>query len=170
MRTTRRRFVAQCSALTLLWAADARAGDTPVDLSWADLVPDGGGGTAMETLRELGIVQHGQLSTPFDQELNAEVTDEFNGLLVRIPGYLVPLEYDGTGVISALLVPYVGACIHVPPPPPNQLIFITAETPYESKSIFEPVFVTGLFNTAATATQLAEVGYSMTADEITPYG
>ena len=50
------------------------------------------------------------------------MTDKYNGKLVRIPGYLVPLEYDGTGVSAALLVPYVGACIHVPPPPANQMV------------------------------------------------
>ncbi|MGB0423175.1 MAG: DUF4197 family protein, partial [Flavobacteriales bacterium] len=61
------------------------------------------------------------------QSTSGQVTREFDGKLVRVPGYLVPLSYDGTGVTAALLVPYVGACIHVPPPPPNQLIYVTIE-------------------------------------------
>ncbi len=141
-----------------------------IDLSWSDLIPDGDGGTQLDALRELGIVQHGQMSTPFDQELSGAVTDEFNGKLVRLPGYMVPLRFDGTGVTEALLVPYVGACIHVPPPPPNQLVFVAMETPYESKGLFEAVNVTGTFDSASTQTELAEVGYSLTADLVEPYG
>ncbi|TMV10390.1 DUF3299 domain-containing protein [Ruegeria sediminis] len=145
-----------------------KAEEAPIELRWSDLAPDAGG-EAMEALRRQGVIQHGQLSTPFDQETNAQVTTEYNGKRVRIPGYLVPLEYKEQGVTSALLVPYVGACIHVPPPPPNQLIFVTTEKPYESRSLFEPVHVTGMFGTAATNTQLAEVGYALSADEIVPY-
>ena len=147
----------------------ARAGETPIELEWSDLVPNGGG-KAYEALRNLGVVQHGELSTPFDQETDAEVTDKYDGQLVRIPGYLVPLDFEGTGVTAALLVPYVGACIHVPPPPPNQLIYVTTSEPYESAGLFEPVFVTGIIGAGATATQLAEIGYALSADTIEPYG
>ena len=89
---------------------------------------------------------------------------------MRIPGYLIPLEFADTGITVALLVPYVGACIHVPPPPPNQLIFVTTDTPYKSSGLFEAVYVTGLFGTSVTETMLAEVGYSIAADRIEPYG
>ncbi|WP_240482179.1 DUF3299 domain-containing protein [Ruegeria marisrubri] len=171
MKMPRRVFLRHTVLAGCAVAASAglpRAEDVTIELNWSDLAPDTGG-EAMEALRKQGVVQHGQLSTPFDQEMNAQVTTDYNGKRVRIPGYLVPLEYKEQGVISALLVPYVGACIHVPPPPPNQLIFVTTETPYESKSLFEPVYVTGMFGTAATNTQLAEVGYALSADEIVPY-
>ncbi|WP_110647107.1 DUF3299 domain-containing protein [Falsiruegeria litorea] len=147
----------------------AQAADAPVEITWRDLVPDSGG-TEFDALRDLGVVQHGQLSTPFDQEKGGAVTTEYNGTVVRIPGYLVPLDFDGTSVTAGLLVPYVGACIHVPPPPPNQLIYVTADkSPYEAQGLFEPVYVTGLFGTSAATTQLAEVGYALSADLIEPY-
>lgn len=168
---TRRDFLLSFSitiAAGLTASTQAHAGSSPIELSWRDLVPDGGGET-MERLRELGVVQHGDLSTPFDQETEAELTTEYNGKLVRIPGYLVPLEFSGQNVKLALLVPYVGACIHVPPPPPNQLILITAEAPYAAKSLFEPVWIEGIFETAAASTLLAEVGYTILAQEIAPY-
>lgn len=171
MPLSRRTFLTlPLAAVTL--AATPRlviAEDTPIELNWPDLVPQSSG-TDMDTLRQLGVVQHGQLSTPFDQQTGGQVTEEYNGRLVRIPGYLVPLDFDGAGVTSALLVPYVGACIHVPPPPPNQLIFVTTETPYTSQGLFEPVWVTGTFGTAVTETQLAEIGYALQARLIEPYG
>jgi hypothetical protein len=72
-------------------------------------------------------------------------------------------------VTAFILVPYVGACIHVPPPPANQLVFVTSEEPYESQGLFEAVWVTGLFSTGTTDTALAEIGYAMAAQEIESY-
>ena len=86
-----------------------------------------------------------------------------------MPGFIVPIDYKGTGVTAFILVPYVGACVHVPPPPANQLVFVTTSEPYESKGLFEPVNVTGMFGTASTSTQLAEIGYALSADLIEPY-
>ncbi|WP_425045389.1 DUF3299 domain-containing protein [Primorskyibacter sp. S87] len=149
--------------------APVRAEDSPIEIDWSDLVPKSGGET-LDKLRARGVIQHGEMSTPFDQETGGQITNAYNGKLVRIPGYLVPLDYEGTGVTAALLVPYVGACVHVPPPPPNQLIYVTTSEPYESSGLFEPVYITGVFGTAATATQLAEVGYALSADLIEPYG
>ena len=68
-----------------------------------------------------------------------------------------------------ILVSYVGACIHVPPPPRIQLAFVTTETPYEFDGLFEAVSVNGVFGTDPTSTRLAEVGYALSADRIEPY-
>ncbi|MEX0284157.1 MAG: DUF3299 domain-containing protein [Paracoccaceae bacterium] len=142
--------------------------DAPIELRWTDLVPKEQG-EAMARIRELGVVQHGQMSSPFQQQTTAQLTREYDGKMVRLPGYMVPLDYDGTGVTTFILVPYVGACIHVPPPPPNQLVFVETETPYEARGLFEPIYVTGTFGAAATATQLAEIGYSIQATLVEPY-
>ena len=56
--------------------------------------------------------------------LASAVEPGLNGAQVRIPGYVLPLEFEGTRVREFLLVPYVGACIHVPAPPPNQMVFV----------------------------------------------
>lgn len=168
---SRRSFVFRslsAGALPVVLGAPVLAREDPIELSWSDLVPKDGG-TELARLRDLGVVQHGEMSTTFDQDKDSKVTDAFNGKLVRLPGYLVPLEYRGTGVVAALLVPYVGACVHVPPPPANQLVFVTIPEPYEIKGLFEPVYITGMFGTAATETQLAEVGYALTADRIDSY-
>jgi len=166
---TRRRLIGHGAALATLWGGAALADERPRDIEWRDLVP-ASGGLDMTDLLRTGIVQHGELSTPFDQELGAELTTEFNDQLIRIPGYIVPLEFDGAGVTSFILVPYVGACIHVPPPPPNQLIFVTTDRPYDSAGLFEAIYVTGQFRTNATQTALAQIGYQMQATRIVPYG
>ena len=86
-----------------------------------------------------------------------------------MPGFIVPIDYEGTGVTAFILVPYAGACIHVPPPPANQLVFVTTDAPYLSKGLFEAVNVIGRFDVALTSTELAEVGYALKADSIEPY-
>jgi len=183
---TRRRFLVGAAALAALpvlaVALYRTAGDGPedgandvlngaagevIELSWTDLVPESEG-TELSYLRGLGVVQHGQMSSVFNQETSGAVTEAYDGKTVRIPGYLIPLDHDGLGMTSGLLVPYVGACIHVPPPPPNQLIFVTSSTPYESSGLFEPVWITGTMETAATETQLAEIGYTLIAHRIVP--
>ena len=53
---------------------------------------------------------------------------ELDGLAVRIPGFIVPLDMDEEQRVTELfLVPYYGACLHMPPPPPNQMIYAKLE-------------------------------------------
>jgi hypothetical protein len=67
------------------------------------------------------------------------------------------------------LTPYVGACIHVPPPPPNQLVFVTSERPWPSEAMFDAVWVSGTIRVNLITTTLAEIGYDVVADEIEAY-
>ncbi len=110
--------------------------------------------------------------------LESERVDEsLNGSSVRMPGYVLPLETEGTALREFLLVPYVGACIHVPPPAPNQMIHITVEQPYTSEELYEPVWVEGVLSTGKGTHSLSLVdgqsdvntGYSMRATRITPH-
>jgi hypothetical protein len=137
-----------------------------VELSWQDLLPEGET-TIPPALRSL--MPHDESALAAKQPKSSGVRTDWNGQIVRLPGYVVPIEYRGTGVTAFILVPFIGACIHVPPPPANQLVFVTTEDPYESKGLFEPVNVTGMFGTASTSTQLAEIGYALSAEKIEPY-
>ncbi|MEP4076338.1 DUF3299 domain-containing protein [Haloferula sp.] len=69
---------------------------------------------------------------------------ELDGVLIAMPGFVLPLEYDGKKVKEFLLVPWVGACIHTPPPPPNQIVHVVSGESFESKGMFEAVTVTGV--------------------------
>ncbi len=164
----RRMFLSAVTA-TLGMPAIVLAKEDFIDLEWSDLIP-AGQGNIKQTLQGMGIIPHDEMSLlRSEQPPFSGVTGQFNGEIVRIPGYMVPLETTRAGVSTFILVPYVGACIHVPPPPANQLIFVTTDTPHESSGMFEAVNVTGMFGTASTSTQLAEIGYALSADLIAPF-
>ncbi len=107
------------------------------------------------------------------------IVKELNGQSVRIPGYLLPLEMSDSETTEFLLVPYVGACIHTPPPPRNQIVYV--KTPlhkgYTSKNLFEPVWVTGVISAQSMVKDLflvdgtadIDIGYSMQATQVEPY-
>ena len=97
--------------------------------------------------------------------LPAVVTD-LDGKRVRIGGYVVPLDFEATNVKEFLLVPFVGACIHVPPPPPNQIIYVKTAKGFDVAGSFDPVYVTGTLKVASQYTGLAETGYTIDADKV----
>ena len=109
--------------------------------------------------------------------LNRRVDDGLDGRLVRIPGYALPLEFAGIAVKELLLVPYFGACIHVPPPPPNQMVFVKLDEPYVVNELFAPVWITGRMSVKRSTTSLAyvdgraslETGYTLAGTRVEPY-
>ena len=96
----------------------------------------------------------------------AEIVASLDGKRVHIGGYVVPLDFDATHIKEFLLVPFVGACIHVPPPPANQIIYVKADKGFDVKGQFDPVYVTGTMRTMPTSTGLADAGYSIDADVV----
>ena len=113
------------------------------------------------------------------KRIRTSIVEELNGQRVRIPGYLLPLEMSETKVKEFLLVPYVGACIHVPPPPPNQIVHVNIVTKegYRVKSLYEPVWVSGELSAKSMVKELylvdgsagVNIGYTMKANRIEPY-
>jgi hypothetical protein len=153
-------------ALVVPMLAAAPALAEPIEIDWGQLIPGNEAMTAADV--PMGIIEHGALAEDAYGNEYA-VTTAFNGKQIRMPGFVVPLDYAGTEVQEFLLVPYVGACIHVPPPPPNQIVFVTAREPVEITGMFDAVWVTGTLNTLQTSTELAEIGYRLVADEVEPY-
>ena len=105
---------------------------------------------------------------------SAPVNPALDGRKIKIPGFISPLEVDeerGT-VKEFLLVPYFGACIHVPPPPLNQTLLVK---PQPDKSIgmermYEPVWVSGVMSTDYVHTDLAGAGYQINEAIVEIYG
>lgn len=98
---------------------------------------------------------------------------------IRMPGFVLPLEYSGKKVTEFLLVPWVGACIHTPPPPPNQIVHVrlAKRAEFEPAGQFQPVWVTGVMRAKASRTKLSlvdgsadiDVGYSLRGTAIEDY-
>jgi hypothetical protein len=129
-------------------------------------------------LEEAGIDVDGLLATRMKIiERGGAVNPLLNGQIVRLPGYLLPLEFSGKQVSEFLLVPWVGACIHTPPPPPNQIVHVKPEKPVDIAGMFAPVWVTGQMTTGAIKKSLSlvdgsadiDVGYSLRASGVEPY-
>ena len=161
---SRRHCLAGLASLAA-WPGAGRAEEV-IDLDWEDLLPEGQT-TLPPALQHL--LPHAPSDMAASQPLSTGVRTDWNGRIVRLPGFIVPIDHKGAGVTAFILVPFVGACVHVPPPPANQLVFVTTGEPYETKGLFEAVNVTGMFGTASTSTQLAEIGYALSADLIEPY-
>ena len=91
------------------------------------------------------------------ERLNGLVVTELNGRFVRLAGYVLPLEFSDKGVDEFLLVPYVGACIHVPPPPANQIVYVRTKHRIMADDLYRPVWVTGHIGIEATTRDLSLV-------------
>ena len=160
----RRRLLAGVGALAVVPHL-ARAEDF-VDLEWTDLLPKGQ--PPIPPVMQ-DMIQHDQLPLYSQQPKSSGVRTDWNGQIVRLPGFVVPIDYIGTQVTAFILVPYVGACVHVPPPPANQLVFVTTSTPFDSDGLFEAVNVTGMFGVSSMSTHLADIGYALSAEKIEPF-
>lgn len=108
---------------------------------------------------------------------NSKLVQDLSGKNVRIPGYVLPTEFSGDKVVEFLLVPYVGACVHTPPPPANQMVHVKVDEGFTSEGLFTPVWVTGQINTAMSTQTISfadgitevEAGYQIEASDIAPY-
>lgn len=100
---------------------------------------------------------------------NAPVVEALNGRRVRIPGFAVPLDGDADTVNEMLLVPYFGACIHVPPPPSNQIIHVPEMSPVSRDAAYDAVWVEGVLRTRGKHTDVGSAGYTLEAGSVRPY-
>jgi hypothetical protein len=137
---------------------------------------------AEQTLQEQGVDIEGLLAKREEiaelRRKRAVAMDEnLHGKTIRMPGYALALEYDGKKVKEFLLVPWVGACIHTPPPPPNQIVYVEASEAFDVRSRYEPVWIEGTLRVGEASKKLflvdgsadIHIGYSMISAEIQPY-
>ena len=94
---------------------------------------------------------------------------DLNGKTIRMPGYVLPLEFDGGETTEFLLVPFVGACIHVPPPPSNQIVHVKSEVGVKLDELYQPYWIEGAMQVKPSSSELADAGYQMDAQKIYMY-
>jgi uncharacterized protein len=100
---------------------------------------------------------------------NAPTNNAIDGAMVRIPGYIVPLEDGKTGMTEFLLVPYFGACIHTPPPPSNQIIYVKPQPAPKGFHSMDTVWVSGKLQTLRSDTMMGASSYRMDAQRVEAY-
>jgi hypothetical protein len=98
---------------------------------------------------------------------SAPVVAALNNKMVKLSGFVVALEGDGKAVSEFLLVPFFGACVHVPPPPSNQIVLVrTGSKPFKVSQMFQTVSVTGLLRTEAVRNDMASASYVLEATQV----
>ncbi len=137
---------------------------TPLQLEWDDLIPPGV--PYSEIIGEGEVDEVNDLWNPIYDANAVKLNETLDGALIRMPGYMIPLELSADGVTHFLLVPYVGACLHVPPPPANQLVYVETEQPWPSDQLWEAVWVTGIMRTQLQSTGLGQTGYALNAQQM----
>ena len=91
---------------------------------------------------------------------------ELNQSKIRVAGYMVPLESNENGVIEFLLVPISGQCIHIPPPPANQMIYVTMKKGKEADYTDKSVMVYGTFSVQARQNKYGKALYGLASDKV----
>ena len=159
----------------LAWlAAGAASGAGPAaeprELQWEELLPKeerAGGGAAPPPPAHSYLGEGGPAAGQWGSAL---VNPELNNVLVKIPGFIVPVDMGADGVVKEfLLVPYFGACIHVPPPPPNQIVFVRMKQGLKLETIYDAQWIIGKLKTASASTPYGSAAYSLEGDSTEVY-
>ena len=167
--------------LTLVLLCPVLGSAAPRTVDWLDLLPEEDYQAMLdmpEISHDWGAEAPGDFSNSLrsaDRNLpevmySTRVVGEMDGQHIELGGYPVPLETDEQGrYISFFLVPYPGACIHVPPPPPNQIILVDYPAGIAIGDIYQPLLLTGTLEVAQTSNELADASYRMRADKVVGY-
>lgn len=154
-------------------AAEDKSSSKIRELEWDDLMP--ADYRIEELLAQINAGEIADDDPRIDEAMQkikelfskAPVVEELNQQMVKLPGFVVPLDPNQDSMTDFLLVPYYGACIHVPPPPANQTVFVTGK---QSKyKLYDTVWVKGKMIVERSRNDLGDSGYSIMATEITPY-
>ena len=140
---------------------------TAIEITWDDLIPPGV--PYAEIIGEGEVDEVNDTWNPIFDANAKKLNPTLDGAYIKMPGFIIPIDLSTDGVTSFVLVPYVGACIHVPPPPANQLVFVTTDTPWKSTDLWEAVWVTGEMRHEIQTTEVAETGYVLNADAMEVY-
>jgi len=151
----------------------------PAELDWLELMPP----KDRQALEDMPEIEHDSPETDgFSDKgglkqgaglpavmYSAKTVPALDGKRIRLGGYPVPLETDNQGrTTEFFLVPYPGACIHVPPPPPNQIVMVRYPTGILLDDIYAPLWVDGQLQIEPVSNDLADAAYVLTAAAVIP--
>lgn len=143
----------------------AQAGSTYKDMEWLDLMPK----------EEVDALKNAQ-GLPVDHNAKGEQIGSFvtvpgvNNTKIRLAGYVVPVEQTDDGQMTDFFfVPYFGACIHVPPPPPNNIVYVKMAKPIPAADMFSAYWLEGTIKTERLSNDIAATAYVMSGDTLKLY-
>ncbi|MCO4839699.1 MAG: DUF3299 domain-containing protein [Rhodobacteraceae bacterium] len=165
MQVSRRKLIT--SALASAALPRAALAKTPTEITWDDLIPPGVPYSEIVAAGEMD--ETNDIWQPVFDENATKLNPVLDGAYIKMPGYIIPIDQSTDGVTSIVLVPYVGACLHTPPPPANQLVFVTTNKPWPSDNLWDAVWVTGQMQHELQSTEVAETGYLLKAEEMETY-
>lgn len=155
----------------------ARYPDQEIDIEFENYVRDELDRLLAQNIDVDGIIAEWESTREARIAYASTINTDLDGTDIKMPGYVLPLDFSGTKITEFLLVPYVGACIHVPPPPPNQIVLVSVPEGLNNAGMFAPVWVTGTLTARAVRKELevsdgeidVNIGYGMQAREVEPY-
>ena len=175
--------------LLLLTANSALQAET-LEITWKDLSPTKEAGTeivltkgsdikGVPDISDLGEAKDPKADlAAFLEDMNfmkklqrkgGYLNPNLDGKKISLEGYATPLAFDEYKVTELLFVPYKGACIHVPPPPANQIIYVKSVTGLDMDDLYFPMTLIGVLRANSVSTVMAEVGYTMEKALIEPF-
>ncbi|MEO8924215.1 MAG: DUF3299 domain-containing protein [Caldimonas sp.] len=155
--------------------AEAPARDSFREITWDDLSPKEWDPTKNLRREDGSLISD---SDPRAQAMfedlraiwdNAPTAEALDGALVKLPGYVVPLDESDGKLMEFLLVPYFGACIHTPPPPANQIVHVLANPAVQGFHAMDTVWVSGRMRTLRQDSPMGSSGYRLEAAVVEPY-
>ena len=136
------------------------------EIEWMDLMPKE---EAEAWLDDVDRVDHGGIG-PANAFQSYATVGELDGQEIRLPGFVVPVETTAEGKLKEFfLVPYFGACIHVPPPPANQIVYGRLEEPIQMVNIWDAFWMEGTLNIEDVSNETADSAYTMDVDTLELY-
>jgi len=158
---------ARLGLLLLLLVSPFSHAELP-EIDWLDLMP----AEDLALLDSMPEIEHegdGPALLP-DEIMTGRVVPEMADVEGRIPGFVVPLKTTkDMRILEFFLVPYYGACIHVPPPPPNQIIHVKYKEGFTLRALYDPVWIEGKLVIERTENDIGESSYSIQATSVEPY-
>ncbi len=135
------------------------------ELDWLELMPK----AEVEALMDAQSAPVDHVAKG-EQQGSFETVPGMDGKRVKMAGYIVPIEQNDAGLVTEFfLVPYFGACVHVPPPPPNNIIFVKLSKPGPTVDMFNAYWIEGTLKVARFNNEIAATAYTMSADSVKLY-
>lgn len=137
-----------------------------------DPIPDNvAEGTAADRINSALSMTIDDPVSRYEQALvSVAVKGEYNNKAIRLPGYIVPVDTTDDGkAVSFFFVPFFGACLHLPPPPPNQIIYATYEKGIDIDNLEDAYWIEATISTQQKSNDMATAAYSAVVDKLYPF-